>query len=149
VIFSSEDFADTFFMIYEGKVSLVSENGMTIATYKTGDLIGDSDVLLNENRDSKCVADTDCVLFEVKLENIEKLLDESPIMNDLMMKNATVKREKHMTKIKALEKRFPIFGLAPVNGELDERQLMNIEKLKKYGINIPVGGERDNTEKKA
>lgn len=43
-------------MIYRGRVSLYARNGYAFVHYSEGDLLGDSDALLDEVRDSKAIA---------------------------------------------------------------------------------------------
>lgn len=40
-------------MIFEGKVKLFAQNGFPFITYYTGDVVGDSDAILEMARDSK------------------------------------------------------------------------------------------------
>ena len=46
-------------------VKLVGKSGKTVAKYKQGDTIGESDSLLGEERDCKAVATQPCVLYQV------------------------------------------------------------------------------------
>ena len=56
---------------------------MRIVSYHQGDLLGEQDVLFEDekdnkmSRDSKCVAITDCVLYSVTKEHIDSLFFRS------------------------------------------------------------------------
>lgn len=68
-------------------------------TYKHGDMIGDSDTLLNELRDCKASATTDCVVHSIKMEDIEDLLADFKEMHESMREEARHKRLRHAKKI--------------------------------------------------
>jgi CRP-like cAMP-binding protein len=53
-----------------GKVKLYASNGFSFITYREGDVVGDSDALLGELRDSKATALIDCTLHSIKIESI-------------------------------------------------------------------------------
>lgn len=55
-IYLQGDFSENFYMIFKGRVSLYAQNGYTFITYSEGDLLGDSDALLEQVRDSKAIA---------------------------------------------------------------------------------------------
>lgn len=88
-IFWPNDFSDVFFMIYKGQVSLFAQNGHVFITYGEGDLLGDSDALLNEVRDSKAVALSTCTLYTLKSEDLDRLSTMFPSMYRKLIKSAT------------------------------------------------------------
>ena len=55
-IYWQNDFSENFYMIYRGKVQLFAQNGHSFISYQQGDLVGDSDALIGESRDSKAIA---------------------------------------------------------------------------------------------
>lgn len=55
-IYLQGDFSENMYMIFKGRVSLYAQNGYVFTSYSEGDLLGDSDALLDEVRDSKAVA---------------------------------------------------------------------------------------------
>ena len=55
-IYLQGDFSENMYMIFKGRVSLYAQNGYVFTSYGEGDLLGDSDALLDEVRDSKAVA---------------------------------------------------------------------------------------------
>ena len=55
-IYLQGDFSENFYMIFKGRVSLYAQNGYTFITYSEGDLLGGSDALLEQVRDSKAIA---------------------------------------------------------------------------------------------
>jgi len=60
-------------MIYKGRVSLYAQNGHVFFSYGEGDLLGDQDALLEEVRDSKAIAQVNCTMYSVKMEDLEQL----------------------------------------------------------------------------
>lgn len=110
-IFWPGDFSDVFFMIYRGQVSLFAQNGHVFLTYGEGDLLGDSDALTNEVRDSKAVALTSCTMYTLKAEDLHRLSAEFPFMLRKLAKTAVQKRQKHKRRIAAIERKFPVFGI--------------------------------------
>ena len=44
------------YMIFKGRVALYAQNGYMFMQYSEGDLLGDSDAMLEEVRDSKAIA---------------------------------------------------------------------------------------------
>ena len=77
---------------------------MHVVTYVDGDTFGDQDALLNENRDAKCMALTECELYSINIEVLQELLAKSPIMKRRMLQSARDKRLSHSTIIKRVEK---------------------------------------------
>ena len=55
-------------MIYKGRVSLYAQNGYAFVSYGEGDLLGDSDALLDEVRDSKAIAQVNSTMYTLKME---------------------------------------------------------------------------------
>jgi len=68
------DFAEMIYMIETGKIRLFAQNSFPFITYRQGETFGDSDALINEPRDSKAAAATNCVFYAIKMENWIDLL---------------------------------------------------------------------------
>ena len=99
-IYWYNDFAENFYMIFDGKVSLFAQNSYSFISYETGDLVGDSDALLHESRDSKAMAQGDKnTLYSLKVEALSAVLAQFPETYDKMKQAAQAKRQPHARKI--------------------------------------------------
>ena len=98
-------------MIYKGRVSLYAQNGYVFMSYGEGDLLGDSDALLDEVRDSKAIAQINSVMYTVKMEQLDELFAQYQEAQEQMMRLALRKNAKHKKKIIAIEKKYPVFGI--------------------------------------
>ena len=85
-IYWQNDFSESFFMIYEGKVQLFAQNGHAFTHYIQGDLVGDSDALLGEARDSKAMAQIQTETYSLKVESLETILVQFPETHAKMVK---------------------------------------------------------------
>lgn len=110
-IYWQGDFSENSYMIYKGEVSLYAQNGYAFISYGEGDVLGDSDALLDEVRDSKAIAQDNCVMYSVKMEQLDEIFVMYQDSQKQMMRQAMRKRERHRKKIVAIEKRHPVFGL--------------------------------------
>ena len=116
-------------MIYIGEVKLYASNNFPFAKYKEGQIFGDSDCLLNETRDSKATANTDCHLYMIKNEQIEELFIQFPDIETKFRNAAKAKRIKHKRKIAACEKKYPVYGI-----NMDKISNVGADKLRRYGL---------------
>ena len=110
-IYWQGDFSENIFMIYKGRVSLYAQNGYVFMSYGEGDLLGDSDALLDEVRDSKAIAQINSVMYTVKMEQLDELFSQYQEAQEQMMRLALRKNAKHKKKIIAIEKKYPVFGI--------------------------------------
>ena len=110
-IYWAGDFSENIYMIFKGRVSNYAQNGYIFMTYVEGDLLGDSDALRDEVRDSKAIAQVNSILYTIKMEKLNELFVQYPEANGQMMRAADKKKQRHLRKIAAIEKRFPVYGL--------------------------------------
>ena len=110
-IYWQGDFSENVYMIYKGRVSLYAQNGYAFVSYGEGDLLGDSDALLDEVRDSKAIAQGNSTMYTLKMEQLDELFAQYQDAQAQMRRLADRKRAKHKKKIAAIEKRYPVFGL--------------------------------------
>jgi CRP-like cAMP-binding protein len=69
IIYQRGDVGDSFYMIYEGRVTLQAHNEQPIIQYDDGQLVGDSDALLELARDCKSYANYKVtVLYQIKMD---------------------------------------------------------------------------------
>ena len=68
---------DSFYIILSGTARVVKEEGMdeyrTISKLATGDCFGEMAILLNEPRAASIVPETECIVFEIAKDEIDKL----------------------------------------------------------------------------
>ena len=58
---------------------MFAQNGHHFISYQMGDLVGDSDALLGESRDSKAMAQGEInTLYSLKVEALEQILYQFP-----------------------------------------------------------------------
>ena len=103
-----------------------------------GDLVGDSDAMLGDSRDSKAMAlHRVNTLYSVKVESLEQILDDFPEYREKMIHASRKKKEKHKKLITKCQKKFPVYGLLPFD-EPSTRSTGTaaVEKLKKFGLDV-------------
>ena len=68
---------DSFYVILSGKASVVKEDHLneyrTISTLATGDCFGEMAILLDEPRAATILSETECIVFEIEKDEIDKL----------------------------------------------------------------------------
>lgn len=85
-IYWQGDFSENIFMIYKGRVSLYAQNGYVFTSYGEGDLLGDSDALLDEVRDSKAIAQVNSIMYTVKMEQLDELFSEHQQVQEKLLR---------------------------------------------------------------
>jgi hypothetical protein len=80
---------DSFYMIYEGRVTLQAHNEQPIIQYDDGQLVGDSDALMELPRDCKAYANYKVtVLYQIKMDQMDDVLKNFPDEHYEMLKAA-------------------------------------------------------------
>lgn len=67
---------DSFYVILSGEARVVKEDNnklRTISTLATGDCFGEMAMLLDEPRSASILAETNCIVFEIEKDEIDKL----------------------------------------------------------------------------
>ena len=128
-IYWKGDIAESIYFIFKGSVRLVTENGVTFTAYKAGDIIGDSEALFGDLRDSKAVAAESCVLYILKIEDCKDIFDSHPQAYIKMKQAALKKKQINQEKMQEAMKKRPMFW---TQGGLKEDVT---KKLTKLGIN--------------
>ena len=106
-----------------------------------GDLVGDSDALLGDSRDSKAMAlGTVNTLYSLQVDALDHILNEFPEYRERMIQLAKAKRNKHKKLIVKCEKKFPVYGLLPVDAEpsVGRTRIAAFDKLKKFGLDVDI-----------
>ena len=81
-------------------MALYAQNSYSFIAYEAGDLVGDSDALLHESRDSKAMAQGEKnTLYSLKVEALSAVLAQFPETYDKMKQAAQAKRQRHARKI--------------------------------------------------
>ena len=70
--------SDTMFILLSGKLSVRIEGSGTIAIINPVSTIGEMGVFTDEKRSASVIALTDCALFVIKSEELNKLMDSEP-----------------------------------------------------------------------
>lgn len=73
VIYQKDDVGDSFYMIYEGVVTLQAPNEIPIITYRASNLVGDSEAYLEkQSRDCKAYASQNpTILYQIMMKDME------------------------------------------------------------------------------
>lgn len=89
VIYQRGDIGDTFYMIFEGRVTLQAHNEQPIIQYEDGLLVGDSDALLELTRDCKAYSNMKTtILYQIKMDQMNEILINFPEEHIKMLKAA-------------------------------------------------------------
>lgn len=116
-IYWKGDISESIYMIYKGSVKMMTENGVQFTVYKRGDIIGDSEALFEDMRDSKAVAAETCVLYILKLEDCKDIFAKYPSAYLKLKQDAKKKKHIHAEKILEARKKRPMFWM---EGGLDD-----------------------------
>jgi len=65
VIFNSGDSSDMMYLVLEGQVDLISENGIVLSPMKIGDIFGEEALLYDDPRFYRAVAQTNSILLQL------------------------------------------------------------------------------------
>ena len=89
MIYQRGDIGDTFYMIFEGRVTLQAHNEQPIIQYEDGLLVGDSDALLELTRDCKAYSNVKTtILYQIKMDQMKEILINFPEEHLKMLKAA-------------------------------------------------------------
>jgi ATP/ADP translocase len=77
VIFEKNDFGDSMYIIYEGKIAIV-DGSTEFARFGKYDFFGELALLDSEARSASAVAKADSILFKITQEDFYELLEERP-----------------------------------------------------------------------
>lgn len=81
IIFQSGDSVETLYLIAQGEVKLKIQGGLSspvVVRKKANQFFGEKEILENTPRKSSCVAETNCILFVIKSNEVNRLSELSP-----------------------------------------------------------------------
>ena len=84
-IYELGDFAENIYLIHSGKVSIRTGEGLEIGVLSDGEIFGEIGRFIRSPRTVTAKAKTNCTLYEIKWEHLQKRLDEvDPVINAII-----------------------------------------------------------------
>ena len=77
IVYSLGDEAKNVYLIHSGHVSIRSKLGLELGLLGPGEIFGEVGRVIGSPRTVTAKAKTDCILYEIEWENLQKKLDEA------------------------------------------------------------------------
>ncbi len=77
IVYSLGDEAKNVYLIHSGHVSIRSKHGLELGLLGSGEIFGEVGRVIGSPRTVTAKAKTDCILYEIEWEKLQKKLDEA------------------------------------------------------------------------
>jgi len=102
IIIRRGDRGDNFYIVVSGKVSVLNENGLTIATLLSGEVFGEMSLLSDEHASATVQAAEESEILYVDNREFKKILNRSPLLQQYFTR-LLAKRLSHSNRFRSVD----------------------------------------------